>query len=258
MLRITAPLAVIGLTASAALYITAAAQNTARKQSFEAASLKREDPNSAVNYNGPTPPRTFPNNRISYRHTLLKSLIADAYGVEYLKISGGPAWLDSEHYDLDAKAEGNARLTLKEMQPMLRAVLEERLHLAVHHVSRVVPGYALAVAKDGARLRANNGAPFGGSRGADELKFQQITMQSFAQTLSGAIKQPVVDETALAGTFDIDLKFAPEDATTDAPNYKYGHIFSAIQDQLGLKLIARKLPVDYLVIDRVDRVPSQN
>jgi uncharacterized protein (TIGR03435 family) len=144
------------------------------------------------------------------------------------------------------------------MQPMLQAVLQERLHLTVHNVSRAVPGYALVVAKDGAKLQTNKGAPFGGTRGVDELKFQHITTQSFAQTLSGTIKQPVVDETALAGTYDIDLKFAPEDATTDAPNYKYGRIFSAIQDQLGLRLISRRVQVDYLVIDRVDRVPTPN
>jgi uncharacterized protein (TIGR03435 family) len=258
VLRIIAPLVAIVLTASAVLCLTASAQNTARQQSFEATSLKREDPNSTVNYNGPSPPRQFPSNRISYRHTLLKSLIADAYGVEYLKISGGPDWLDLEHYDLDAKVEGNARLTLKEMQQMLQAVLQERLHLTVHNLSRAVPGYALLVAKGGARLQTNKGAPFGGMRGVDELKFQHITTQAFAQTLSGTIKQPVVDETGLAGTYDIDLKFAPEDAPPDAPNYKYGRIFSAIQDQLGLKLISRRIQVNYLVIDRVDRVPTPN
>ena len=252
------PLVAIVLTASTVLCATASAQNNARRQSFEAASLKREDPNSTVNYNGPTPPRQFPNNRISYRHALLKSLIADAYGVDYLKVTGGPAWLDSEHYDLDAKVEGNARLTLQEMRPMLQTVLQDRFHLTVHTVTRAVQGYALVVAKSGARLQTNKGAPFGGTRGVDELKFQNITLKSFAQTLSGVIKLPVVDETAIAGTYDIDLKFAPEDPAIASSNIKYGPILSAVPDQLGLKLAPRKVSVDYLVIDRVDRIPTPN
>jgi uncharacterized protein (TIGR03435 family) len=73
-----------------------------------------------------------------------------------------------------------------------------------------------------------------------------------------AVNEPVVDKTGLAGTYDYDLKFAPEDAPIDSPNYKFGSIFSAIEEQLGLKLVRQRVPVDYLVIDHVERVPTEN
>jgi uncharacterized protein (TIGR03435 family) len=93
---------------------------------------------------------------------MLKSLIADAYGVPYQNILGGPAWVDSQHYDLAAKVEGDARLTKKQMQPMLQNLLKERLHLVVRSELRIVPGYALVIAKGGSKLKPNKGAPYGG------------------------------------------------------------------------------------------------
>src|SRR5665213_3141902 len=108
--------------------------------------FRLEDPHSTVDYNRPDAPnqsRTFPSNRLIMFHTMLKSLIADAYGVPYQYIPGGPDWLNSQHYDLSAKVDGDARLTKVEMRPMLRNLLEERIHLAVHSERRIVPGYAL-------------------------------------------------------------------------------------------------------------------
>lgn len=229
-----------------------------QNQSFEVASIRLEDAHSLVDYNSFNQPQPFPTNRSTIRHTYLKSLIASAYGVEYLRIVGGPPWIDVAHYDLNAKAEGDARLTRKQMQPLLQTLLKERFHLAVHSETRTVPGYVLVVAKGGPRLNPTKGAAFGGIRGIDQLKFQNESVEGFAQSIGDAIKQPVVDRSGLIGKYDFDVKFAPEDPAIDSPNAKYGSIFSALEEQLGLKLVAQKVPVTYLVIDHVEKVPVEN
>jgi bla regulator protein BlaR1 len=236
-------------------------QTAQPSQSFEVAMLRLEDPHTRVNYNRPDAPNqthTFPTNRLNMFHTMLKSLIAAAYGVPYNKILGGPAWLDSQHYDLSAKVEGQARLSQKQMQPMLQNLLKERLHLAVHSEHRIVPGFELVIAKGGSKLKANAGAPFGGMNAGFEFRFQNVSAESIAQMVEWAIKQPVVDKTGLTGMYDYDLKFTPENAPVDSPNSHFGSIFSAIQEQLGLKLVRQQLPVNYLVIDHVEKVPTKN
>jgi len=137
----------IGLVLLAGIVIPGSGQ-TARQpahgaQSFEAAMFRLEDPHSTVDYNRPDAPnqhQTFPSNRLTMFHIMLKSLISEAWEVRYQYILGGPDWLNSQHYDLSAKLEGDARLTKEEMRPMLRNLLKERLHLAVHNERRIVPG----------------------------------------------------------------------------------------------------------------------
>lgn len=233
----------------------------AHAQSFEAAMFRLEDPHSTVDYNRPDAPNqshTFPSNRFILYHTMLKSLIVDAYGVRYQNILGGPDWINSQHYDLSAKVEGDARLTKQQMQPMLRNLLKERVHLAVHNERRIVPGYELVIAKGGPKLKANTGAPFWGSDGGWEYKYQNASAENIASVAEHILKQPVVDKTGLTGKYDFDLIFTREDSLNDTPHPDYGSIFVAIEKQLGLRLIPQKIPVDYLIIDHVERVPTGN
>jgi uncharacterized protein (TIGR03435 family) len=217
-------------------------------QSFEAAMFRLEDPHSTVDYNRPDAPnqnQTFPSNRLIMFHTMLRNLIADAYAVRYQDILGVPDWLNSEHYDLSAKVERDARLTKIEMRPMLRNLLKERVHLGVHSERRIVPGYALVVARGGSRLKANTGAPFWGTDAGWEFKYQNASSENIANAVEHTLKQPVVDKTGLAGKYDFDLIFTREDSPTDAPHPDFGSIFIAIEKQLGLKLVPEKIPVDY-------------
>lgn len=230
-------------------------------QSFEAAMFRLEDPHSTVDYNRPDAPNqnhAFPSNRLIMFHTLLKSLIADAYGVRYQYILGGPDWLNSQHYDLSAKVEGDARLSKQQMQPMLRNLLKERVHLAVHTEHRIVPGYDLVIAKGGPKLKPNTGAPYWGMDAGWEVKFQNAPAEQIAMAAEHTLKQPVVDRTGLTGKYDFDLIFTREDSPGDTPHTDYGSIFVAIEKQLGLKLIPQKIPVDYLIIDQVEKVPTAN
>src|SRR6185312_2673690 len=134
-----------------------------RAQSFEAAMLRIEEPHSTVDFNLPDAPnqgQKYPSNRMIEFHIMLKSLISQAWAVPYQDILHGPSWIDSQHYDLSAKVEGDTRLTKEQMRPMLRNLLQQRLHLAVHTERRVVPGYALVVTTGGSKMKLNEGAAF--------------------------------------------------------------------------------------------------
>ena len=250
----------IGLALSAGTAISTIGQ-TLREPSFEAAMLRLEDPHSTVDYNRPDAPNqsnTFPANRYTMFHTNLKSLIAFAYAVPYNTILGGPDWLGTQHYDVSAKVEGSARLTKKQMEPLLQNLLKERVRLAVHNEHRIVHGYALVIAKGGSKLKANTGAPFAGMSMGFELRFQNVSPEYVAARIADAVKQPVVDKTGLTGMYDFDLKFNREDSPNDAPHPDYGSIFSAIEEQLGLKLTPRQVPMDYLIVDHVEKIPTEN
>jgi uncharacterized protein (TIGR03435 family) len=250
----------IGVVTLTGITLPAFPQKTA--QTFEAAMFRLENPHSTVDYNRPDAPnqnQTFPSNRLIMHHVLLKSLIANAWGVRSFQyILGGPDWLNSQHYDLSAKVEGNARLTKEEMRPMLKNLLKEHVHLAVHSERRIVPGYALVIAKGGSRLKPNTGAPFFGMFGGFEIKYQNASVEAIINAIESSLKQPVIDKTGMSGTYDFDLIFTRDDSPTDTPHPDYGSIFTAIEKQLGLKLIPEKIPVDYLIIDQVERVPTEN
>jgi uncharacterized protein (TIGR03435 family) len=246
----------------------------AKKQAFEVASVRLFNPNSTVNTNDPgfrNVTTVFPSNRLTMRFTNLQSLIREAYGVDYRYIFGGPDWLDRQHYDLDAKVEGSALLTREQMQPLLRNLLEERFHLRAHHAPKIVPGYALVVAKGGPRLQANKGAPFTGMQGGYILKFQNVSVADFAGYLtgpvngSGPVKGPVIDRTGIKGMYDFDLKYGPHDPDdavwAQIPKDLYANlpdIFTVLEEKYGLKLVPENVTMDTLVIDHVDKVPTEN
>ena len=132
---------------------------------FEVVSIRVVDPNSKVDHNNPNDasnqPQTFPSNRLTMRYIAPLSLICAAYiEIQCGNVVGGPPWLHTNevHYDISAKVEGNAMLTRDQMKPMLRTLLEERFHLKVHSEQRILPGYALVVAKSGSKLQPNKPA----------------------------------------------------------------------------------------------------
>jgi uncharacterized protein (TIGR03435 family) len=127
------------------------------------------------------------------------------------------------------------------MQPLLRNLLEERFHLEAHHEQKIVPGYALVIAKGGLKLRANTGAPFLGMNSGFEFKFQDMSVDVIANSVEHELKQPVVDKTGLGGKYDFDLIFTRDDSPNDVPHPDYGSIFVAIEKQLGLKLVPEKI-----------------
>jgi uncharacterized protein (TIGR03435 family) len=188
------------------------------------------------------------------RNTPLAYLIAVAFGVDSTKISGGPGWLNSQLYDIVAKAEGNGGLTREQLQPRLQQLLEQRFHLTTHHEKRDIPGYALVVAKGGPKLQANKGAPQDGYIYPDRLLAHDVSMQSLASTLAYPAGRPVVDYTGIKGMYDFDLHYAPMEANDSS----LPSLFTALEEQFGLRLQSQKVPVEMLVIDHVDRTPTEN
>jgi uncharacterized protein (TIGR03435 family) len=242
-------------------------------QSFEVASIKPHPSSDDLVHIQP-----LPGGRLIVENFSLRFLMRFAYGVEDYQISGGPDWVGSDRYDIQAKAEGSA--SGKQMTgPMLRALLEDRFKLKLHREPRQLPVYNLIVAKGGAKLpRAQEGGcvphsmdsppvpagplpKFCGFLGVEvdglnrKLKMDGSSMTELAQSLSRAeLRRTVVDKTGLTGAFDVQLKWVLDAPDAGDPGLS---IYTAIQEQLGLKLESAKGPVDVLVIDHVEK-PSAN
>lgn len=197
-----------------------------------------------------------------------------------LRLEGGPGWIDSERYQIDAKPEG---LVSKEIMngPMLQSLLEERFHLKVHRETREVPLYALSVAKGGLKLapsdpgsctprdpgQASLPPPAPGQKPwcgqvRSRRNPHQITIDlpsgtlaQLSQSLLGGLDRPVIDRTGVSRTFDFHLEFAPE-GTDVADDTGPPSIFAAL-GKLGLRLESVKGPREFLVIDHVER-PTEN
>ncbi len=197
------------------------------------------------------------------RNVTLKTLIALAHEVEDYRISGGPGWITSARYDVDAKPAapvdaGQARL-------MLQALLGERFGLRVHHETTPVPGYRLVVEKSG-KLRNSDGEREGFEVVSPGEIRGPATMAMLVYALKAVLGSPVADATGLTGKYEIELKWksdssaaaasaVPGVTTASEPELT---IFTAIRQQLGLGLKAGKVPVDMIVVDGAMRKPEEN
>lgn len=211
------------------------------------------------------------NNRFIEKDYTLKLLIAAAYDLNPRTISGGPGWMDSDHYDIAAVTPGDVRPSRDRQMTMLRGLLADRFKLTFHREQKVFSIYVLDIAKNGPKLKPST-APRDAAPALISTVYPQhvllparnATMAEFASLMQRAIlDRPVVDKTGLSGKYDFDLDWAPDEsqfdgdvsaASDDAPSPP---LFTAIQQQLGLRLKATKGPVEALVVDTVER-PSAN
>lgn len=222
----------------------------------------------------------------------LHMLLRQAFGVPNDRLLGEPGWVNSARYDIDAKVDAADAPKLDKVPPqqrwaMMLPLLEERFGLKFHRETRSVEVYALVLAKGGSKLKeatpgdtyANglkgpNGPGGAGMMmmGRGELTAQAVPMERLVQTLSLQLGSSVVDKTGLVGKYDIHLQWTPDEGSgqmmgpppggsmpgANAPPDETGpSLFTALQDQLGLKLEARKEPVDVIVIDHIEP-PSPN
>jgi uncharacterized protein (TIGR03435 family) len=235
--------------------LTAAASFAAADlQSFDVASIK---PNRSVSRAGST---SRSGNRVTFDNVSLRETIEFAYGIPPGRGDElvGPAWLDTEKFDIVATCPPET--ARERVLEMFRTLLTERFGLRTHRENRTVTGYALVAGKRGPSLRpaakpAEENLTFGEGR----LTASGMSMSSFAARLSGPIfnlGRPVMDMTGISGAYDFILRWAPDVATTTAEATP--SIFTAIEEELGLKLERRELSVDVVVIDHVERVPSGN
>lgn len=140
---------------------------------------------------------------------------------------------------------------------MLQNLLAQRFHLAAHREVKEVNGYTLLVANGGPKLEASKGGAANGHIGPDGLTARNVPLSALAAILMHTVGAHIVDHTGLKGSYDIHLSFAP-DASLTATDSALPSVFTALQEQLGLKLVAQKVPVEMLVIDRMEKIPTEN
>jgi len=247
------------------------AQAPAQKPAFGVASVKPNNSGSQAVSFLPTA------GRFNAQNVTLSMLINRAYKVEDFQVVGAPGWANSEHYDVDARADLTA--TAQDINgAMLQSLLEDRFKLVIHRETKELPVYLLTAAKNGLKLNEGqcltlepNTRPQPGQRqsafcgymgmGDNNLRATSIRMEHLVDALSNILRRTVIDKTGFVGNFDVTLRWSPADSVTRTattpPADSGPSIFTAIEEQLGLKLESAKGPVEVLVIDSVQR-PTEN
>ena len=253
---------------------------------FEAASIKPAVPGERNRF-----ARFLPGGNLSVMNMTVQELMVTAFRIQPFQISGAPAWLNSEFYDITAKGEDGA--TQNRIPAMLQSLLADRFALRFHPETKEMGVYALVVAKAGKAtpgLTESKGgsctvrdptapAPpptpgqppqlfcgsfIGSSRGGfNLLDAKSVSISQLIPMLSGMLGRAVIEKTGLTGTYDVHFEWTPDQGqiaqnqslTPDVPTGP--SIFTALQEQLGLKLESQKGPVEVLVIDHVEK-PSEN
>jgi uncharacterized protein (TIGR03435 family) len=208
--------------------------------------------------------------RIAIPASTVSDLITSAYGIKSYQLEGVSEWMQTDRYDIAARAPGDRAPTEEEEKRMLQALLAERFQLKVHQETREKPVYALIVGKSGSKLKENpagSGVTRFNRKGRDvELVFTGTPIDSLIVQFPRmpGIDRPVLDETGLTGKYDfqfsltdVQLGMKVEQNGIPAADSDSASVFTALQDQLGLKLEPRRAPIRVFVIDRVER-PSEN
>lgn len=274
----------LSLINTATAHAQAARNTTTPLPSFEVASIK-------PNHSGGTSSRIDCDlGRCRMTNVAVKILIQRAFNIQGFQLSGGPGWIDSARYDIDAKVDDALTEKMSHMQydargallrQVFQSLLADRFNLKITRTVRELPVYALAVAKNGPKLQATtrNGVHnLHDSRNGGEthIKDEGISMAELAAQLAWYVDRPIVDHTGLSGNYDFTLHFDPRaddqsastvfkastlanpDATASpSPDALGPSLFTALPEQLGIKLESTKGPADTLIIDHVDP-PSED
>ena len=239
-----------------------AAQSTPANPEFDVATIKASNPNQ--------PGKQFmaKGHEFVTINTTLDDLITFAYGIHTRQIAGGPAWIATDKFDLDGKSSGADQPTDAQWKRMIQKLLQDRFQLTYHREPRELSVYMLTVTRGGPKMKPSeadpNSLPGSGFRGFGNMPVFNATMADFAGMMQGLVlDRPMIDRTGLTGRYDFTLRWTPDDSQfigmrppgmsmpgSDSPNAP-PTLYTAIEEQLGLKLEATKAPVDVLVIDRV-------
>lgn len=248
----------------------------AAKTAFDVVSIKPNvTPGDLVILGGPD----IAHGRFRAQNVGVRNLMQFAYNVPDFLISGGPAWMTSDRFDIEARAEGP--LTIEQGRQLVRAMLEDRFQLHVRRETANKPVFALVVNKGGAKLSLSpdqtpvvlgppaegaprrNGLPRGAATvGPGQFHTFARPIGALTQMLAGQLKRPVLDRTELKGLYDIDLKWTPDQIPANLPpdaqpDPSGPTIFTALVEQLGLKLESTTGPVEVVMIEKVEK-PTAN
>jgi len=256
------------------LVMVAAGCFVLRGQEFEAASIKPSAPMGMGMVRMGV--EMLPGGRVSMSGVTVRFLIQQAYGVRDFQIAGGPAWMGSDRYDITAKPEGAA--TPEQVKVMIQALLADRFKLQFHREAKELPTYALVVAKGGPKFHEPEVVAEGSDKpkgtrmsmnGRGQFNLARAPVAALANQLGQVLGRSVIDRTGLTGNYDFELKWTPDEGqgtmkmaggegpppSTDSAAGT--SIFTALQEQLGLKLESTKGPVEILVIERAEKA-SEN
>jgi uncharacterized protein (TIGR03435 family) len=235
---------------------------------FEVASIKPSDPAH------PEQIITLRGTEVITTNVTVHALINLAYWLHPKQLTGGPAWTETEKFDMAGKPDVPGQPNVDQMKMMIQKVMTDRFQLKFHFEKRELPVYAVQLAKTGAKITPSQDDPkgipgwgFGRNPAGMVMNFHNSPMSQFTAVLQNSTDRPVVDQTGLTGRYDFTLNFTPDGAmaallggppppTGDNPDAA-PDLFAAFQQQLGLKLEPTKALVDVMVIDKVER-PSEN
>jgi uncharacterized protein (TIGR03435 family) len=250
-----------------AMFATATApllSQTPPKPSFQVASVKL---NAHSGFSPTT--RRVAGNRFSVTGMPLLPLIMDAYNLREWQIVGGPTWINIEQWDIEAVADDGLNLQVFDLENpsrptlsglMVQSLIENRFQFKFHRETKELPVYELAVAKNGPKLNVSKGQSAVNRRVTrGEIDIQAYPFATFVYLLARQLDHALIDRTNLKGLYDIKLQWSTELKTGAEPSSSSDRpsIFTALQEQLGLRLESSKGPVEVLVIDSVQR-PSEN
>jgi bla regulator protein blaR1 len=242
-----------------------AQSQAAARPEFEVASIK---PNTSGDHRVSF--QITPGGRLACTNATAKILITMAYGLKPHQLEGGPNWLDTERYDITAKGEGGT--DRDDLKLMMQGLLADRFKLKFHRETKELPVYALVVGKSGPKLHATEAS--GGEMkqfqrmGRGQIELQGANMGGLADALSSLVGRNVLDKTGISGNYDIKLEWTPDESESPmlkgppdgkavpappAPEATGPSVFTAIQEQLGLKLEAQKGPVEVTIIDHIEK-----
>ena len=213
----------------------------------------------------------FKGGRFQTTNVSLSKLLAFSYGVQEKQLVGLPPWAETDKYDIDAKPDMDGAPNKKQFQGMVQKLIADRFGLIFHHDKKELSVYVLSVAKTGAKLtktESQEGHPGFGLRGLGAITVHDASMSDFAAMMQETVMdRPVIDQTGLAGRYDFTLNWTPDDSQFGGMAAKLPppadnaspppNLYTAIQEQIGLKLDATKAPTDVMVIDHVQK-PSEN
>jgi uncharacterized protein (TIGR03435 family) len=241
--------------------------DTNANPSFEVATIKPSPPNQPGKGFG------FRGGRFSTRNTNLNDLIGFTYRLHPKQIVGAPAWFGTDLYDVEAKPDLEGRPNSKQMQAMLNKLLADRFQLKFHHEKRELSVYVISIGSGSLKMIKSASPPEGSSafsfRDLGDLTVRNQSMTDFATWMGTVLDKPVVDQTELPGKYDFQLKWTPDESQfatfrgistvptpSDDPKAP-PNLYTAMQEQLGLKMGPAKTLTDVIVIDHVEK-PSEN
>ncbi len=229
----------------------------AQSPAFEAATIKMGGPveaNGLININT----GKILNGVVTLANATLSDCLKFAYSLTTDSQIAGPEWINDKQVRFEVTGKAAAETPDSQLHLMLQGLLTERFRIALHTEQRDMTHYELVVGKNGPKLKESTVTPgeATGTARLDGIRSNRMPMNRLAALLSRMTRMPVLDKTGLTGFYQFDLRFA--NAVSPEENPERPSVFTAVQEQLGLKLESRKGPVEVLVIDHAEKVPIEN